>query len=570
MDLLSTSTPIQGVSALPEASVSLWIAAVTFFVAALILDQYWNRKNEVKPLRASILQTLFFVAGGLSIGLYLWLFTGFGSAGAVQYTASLVTEWSLSVDNIFVMALIMKNFAVPREIQHRALFVGVLGAIVFRVSFILFGAFIMERFAWVTIIAGAYLLWVSYKTFKGGEEDDVTQGWLYRLLSRSIRTTGRFEADRFFVRVDGQLYATLLCMCAVVIMFTDAIFAIDSVPAVLSNTPSHFIAVVSNSMAVLGLRNMYFLYSYFEDKVAHLGKGVSVILLFVGTKLIIGNELLMRLVLGLFDAKREVHIWLFGASSEVSETAGIHFSAAAGLSFIVLVLSASVIASLIWPGDKEEPIVAVDEPDAVHVEVFASVAGTMRGEWGQTGQEVSLMRRYIDRAIHALREIDSDGKIPTYAFAESVEKIADLTGNQLTDERFMLIDLGNEANLAALLGYIESKALATTGKFVAVIAMDGRLANDQAELEARRVFVTLPDNAFILFLRISDEPGGAQTLQGFDDFNIRADGTVDELIADRCDTIHCTNDAGEPLENIGEVICRELCGWLDRQQPAST
>ncbi|HEU4913822.1 MAG TPA: TerC/Alx family metal homeostasis membrane protein [Candidatus Saccharimonadales bacterium] len=521
---------------LPAVSPIVWMVFIGYVIALLVLDLVvLNRKHEEPTLKHSALQTAFFVANGLGVGAALFLFTDLGANGFGQYLAAYATEWSLSVDNIFVIMVIMTFFAVPREYQHKVLFYGILGALVMRLTFIL-GISLVQRLAIVVAVMGGFLLYTAWKVATSDDEEtDISKSRSYRLFTRLIPTTKRFYGDRFFTKMeDGRRKATPLFICVLVVEATDLVFALDSIPAVLGITSNTFVAFSSNVMAIMGLRAVFFLFGHIQKHVTRLNEGLAVILAFVGVKLIIANGDIM-------------HIVNYATSAVGWQVREYHFQTWVSLGVIFGVLLLVVIASLIWPktGEIKLDVVTPEESDETMVELYVDAGHTMDGEW-----TAGLVERYTNELVRAAGRYDTDRQIPVFAFAEDLEPL----GTIPTDDANTLhrpSHLGHFSDLAAALRHAEKTAKSTTGRFIFAFLTDGRVLDERA---AREVFVTMPSNAFVLFIRVSDEPGGAEFLQGLDDYNV---GT-----ADRCDTIHATDDKGQPQERIADVIGREVGYWM--------
>lgn len=519
---------------LPPASPLVWGLFIAFVAVLLIVDLFvLNRKHEEPSLRKSTVQTLLFISFAAAVGVGLFVFTDFGANGVGQFIAAYATEWSLSVDNIFVIALIMTFFAVPREYQHKVLFWGIIGALGMRLLFITAGMAAIQEFTFVLGIMGLFLIYTAWKVAKGDDEDtDVTKMGSYRLFTRLVPTTKRFYGDRFFTKQeDGSLKATPLFVCVLVVEATDLIFAIDSIPAVLALTSSAFIAFSSNVMAIMGLRSVYFLFGHIQDKVSRLNEGLAIILAFVGVKMVISWEWAVERINYVTSNVAGWHIHAYHVPTWFS------------LAFIFFMLVGSVVASLIWP-KKEVTTFEITETDNVMVELYLDAGSTMSGEWDNR-----LVDRYVRELMFSLARYDTDGQVPVYGFADTVESLGVFPVQDI--DTLARPNLGWNTNLATMLRHAEETAKRTTGKFIFVVLTDGRVLSER---EARSVFVTMPSNAFILFVRVSDEPGGAEFLQGLDDYNVGE--------ADRCDTIHATDDSGQPKEQIAEVIGREIDDWV--------
>ncbi|HWB72574.1 MAG TPA: TerC family protein [Egibacteraceae bacterium] len=210
-----------------------------------------------------------------------------GGQAMVQYFTGYIIEKSLSVDNVFLFVIIFSTMGVPKHLQHRVLFYGVLGAIVMRTALILAGAVLVARFEWVLYVFGAFLLYVAWKTWRSREEsEDITKSPLMRRVRRVIPTTDDYRGEHFVVREDGRLLATPLLIVLILVEFSDLIFATDSIPAIFAITQDPFIVLTSNIFAILGLRALYFLLAGVSDRLRYLKHGLAVILGFVGLKLL--------------------------------------------------------------------------------------------------------------------------------------------------------------------------------------------------------------------------------------------------------------------------------------------
>ena len=210
----------------------------------------------------------------------------------IEYFTGYVIEKSLSVDNVFLFVLIFGALAVPKHLQHRVLFYGVLGAIIMRTVLIFTGVALIQRFDWVLYVFGAFLVWTGVKTWRQrNEHPDVRESRLLKQVRRIVPTTDNYRGDRFVVREEGRLLATPMFVVLVLVEFTDLVFAMDSIPAIFAITRDPFIVLTSNIFAILGLRALYFLLAGVTDKLRFLKAGLAVILGFVGVKLIIESLL---------------------------------------------------------------------------------------------------------------------------------------------------------------------------------------------------------------------------------------------------------------------------------------
>lgn len=264
-----------------------WVAVFVLFAALLILDiGVINRKGKHITTKTALRQTAGWVSIALVFGIYIWYTRG--AQTGMEYYAAYVIEEALSVDNMFVFLLLFSLFAIPNDYQHKALFYGVIGAIFFRFVFIFAGAELLDRFHFLMYIFGLFLIFAALKTMFG--KDDGSSGRkIANWLSKHMNCSPELDGDKFFTIRDGIRMATPLFVCVIVIELTDIVFALDSIPAVLSITTDKFILFTSNIFAVLGLRSLYFALRGTLTHLRYLKYGLGAILLFVGAKMIIGD-----------------------------------------------------------------------------------------------------------------------------------------------------------------------------------------------------------------------------------------------------------------------------------------
>ncbi len=268
--------------------VSLWAWAgfAVFVTAALILDLRNHRNPRAVEFREALRWSGFWLAIGFGFAGLLWL--THGGTAAAEYTSAYLLEKSLAVDNLFVFALIFSYFKVPREYEHRVLFLGVVGALVFRAIFLAAGVAVVSAFEWVFFGFGAFLVYTALKLAKDGGEPDVdpSKSLAVRLLRRLFPVADEYSGQKMLVRRAGVLTATPLLAVVVAIEAADILFAVDSVPAVLAVSDDLFIVYTSNALAVLGLRALYFCLSGLLTRFHLLNKGLAVVLGFVGLKML--------------------------------------------------------------------------------------------------------------------------------------------------------------------------------------------------------------------------------------------------------------------------------------------
>ena len=266
-----------------------WVGFNAFILAMLALDLgVFHRKSHVISLRESLTWTLVWVGLALVFNVGVWHFAG--SAKALEFFTGYVIEKSLSVDNVFVFALLFSYFAVPPAHQHKVLFWGILGALVMRAVMIIVGAALITRFTWLIYIFGAFLILTGIKmVLKREETIDPGSNPVVRWLKRFIAVTPDYRGDSFFVREHGARMATPLFVVLVLVEFTDLVFAVDSIPAIFAVSKDPFIVYTSNVFAILGLRSLYFALAGVMDKFHYLKVGLGVVLAFVGVKMVLSH-----------------------------------------------------------------------------------------------------------------------------------------------------------------------------------------------------------------------------------------------------------------------------------------
>lgn len=280
----------------------VWIIFIAVVIFALILDLgVFNRKpHEIKTKEAAIWTSVWVTCALLFSGVvYLsfennWIAnpTNLTPTNAVlKFVTGYLIELSLSVDNIFIIALIFSSFAIPKKYQHEVLFYGVLGAIVFRAIMIVFGVALITEFSWMIYVFGVFLILTALKLlFSHNEQKDPHDFKIYKWIAKIYPVTTTIEGDKFFVIKNGVKYATPLFVALIIIELTDVFFAIDSIPAILAITADPFIVFTSNILAIMGLRSMYFLVVGMLDKFKYINYSLVVILAFVGVKMIISHH----------------------------------------------------------------------------------------------------------------------------------------------------------------------------------------------------------------------------------------------------------------------------------------
>jgi tellurite resistance protein TerC len=268
----------------------VWLALGAAVVVLLLLDvAVLNREARMPSARRALLETGCWVAVGLGFGLVV--LGGYGGGAATEYYSGYLVELSLSIDNVFVWALIMSYFVVPKQYQHRVLFWGIVGAVVLRGAFIFTGVAIVNRAEWVLIGFGVFLLYTAFRLLKRQDESEIdpNSNVFMRLLRRLVPSTDVYDGQRLWTRREGRRVATPLFAVVVMVGTTDVLFAVDSVPAVLGVSRESFIVLTSNAFAIMGLRALYFLIADLHERFEYLQFGLAVILGFVGLKMIIAH-----------------------------------------------------------------------------------------------------------------------------------------------------------------------------------------------------------------------------------------------------------------------------------------
>jgi tellurite resistance protein TerC len=296
----------------------VWLTLSGVIVVLLVADLLLvHRTAHVISIKEAAIESTVWISIGLLFGVVMLAWQG-GQAGSEYYAAFLI-EKSLSVDNVFVWAVIFSFFSVPREYQFRVLFWGIFGALVLRAIFIFAGVSLIERFEWVLYIFGAFLLYTAVKIARHDEEKQVDYGnnIAMRLVRKLVPTTNEYDGQKLFTRINARRVATPLFAVLILIEATDVVFAVDSVPAVLAVSREPFLVFASNAFAILGLRSLYFLLGGMQGKFRYLNVGLGVILAFVGIKMLL-----------------------------IGEPFEVHLPTYISLAFIALVLTVSVVASL--------------------------------------------------------------------------------------------------------------------------------------------------------------------------------------------------------------------------------
>jgi tellurite resistance protein TerC len=277
----------------------MWVLFITLILILLFIDLgIFNRKKHVISVKEALIWTLVW----FSVAMLFSIFIGykFGYDKTILYFTCYIIEKALSVDNLFVILLIFTSFKIDPKNQHRILFWGIIGAIILRGIFIIAGAALVSKFQWILYAFGLFLIYGGIANFfKKEEKIEPHDRWLIRTLKKIIPISKRENSDKFFVREKGKLFVTMAFITLIVIEFTDILFATDSIPAIFGITTESFIIFTSNIFAILGLRSLYFVILHAHNSFKYLGESISIILLFIGLKMLAANLIEISALLSL-------------------------------------------------------------------------------------------------------------------------------------------------------------------------------------------------------------------------------------------------------------------------------
>jgi tellurite resistance protein TerC len=273
----------------------LFFGALVTVLLAVDLGLFHRHSRETS-IREAAISTVVWCCLALAFNGYVWWASD--GATAIEFLMGYLVEWMLSMDNVFVFAVIFAYFRVPRIYQYRVLFWGILGAVVLRLTFILVGAALIHRFHWVVYVLGLFLVYTGIKLIREEEQFDPEASLVVRVARKLFRVAREDHGERFFAREGGKLCITTLFLVLLVIDFVDVVFAIDSVPAIFGITENSFIVFTSNIFAILGLRALYFLLAGAMDMFRYLRYGLAAILIFVGLKMLAGEWIELHLLGG--------------------------------------------------------------------------------------------------------------------------------------------------------------------------------------------------------------------------------------------------------------------------------
>jgi tellurite resistance protein TerC len=267
----------------------VWVAFLALITTLLLVDLLvLHRDAHVISTKAAAIEAAVWVSIGLSFALVV--LSAWGSQAAGEYVSGYLIELSLSVDNVFVWAIIMSYFAVPRAYQFRVLFWGVFGAVVLRFTFIFLGVGLLNRFEWMLFVFGGFLIFTAVRLLRHDDEEiHPENNPVLKVVRKVVPSTTEYHGQAMFIKEAGKRLATPLFAVLIVIETSDVVFAVDSIPAILAVSRETFIVFSSNAFAIMGLRAMYFLLADLRDKFDYLQTGLAVILAFVGVKMIISE-----------------------------------------------------------------------------------------------------------------------------------------------------------------------------------------------------------------------------------------------------------------------------------------
>lgn len=279
----------------------------------------FNKKNKEVSYKQALLMSGFWIS--LAMIFNAGIFYYMGKQKGLEFFTGYLLEYSLSVDNIFVFVVLFTYFNVPKKYQHKVLFWGIIGAIVLRGLLIAAGATLILKFHWIIYIFGIFLIFTGLKmAFQKGDSVDPSRNAIVKLFRKFFSVTPRYIKGSFFIRSKAKTYATPLFIVLIIVETTDLVFAFDSIPAILSITQDAFIVFTSNAFAILGLRSLYFALAKFMDMFQFLKYGLSIILIFIGVKMLLTEIYPIPIIISLI--------------------------------ILVIILSISIIASIIWGKKK--------------------------------------------------------------------------------------------------------------------------------------------------------------------------------------------------------------------------
>ena len=271
-----------------EVSTLAWSLTIGITVAVLAFDVFIIGRRPHEPsMRECAIAIGIYTTLALLFGLWIWF--DYGGQFAGEFYAGWLTEYSLSVDNLFVFIIIMSRFSVPRKYQQEALLIGIILALIFRGIFIALGAVAIETISWIFYIFGAFLIYTAWNLVrhKDGEHDDFKENRILRFAQRRLPATDEYDGVKLIVKRNGKRLITPMLIVMIALGSTDVLFALDSIPAIYGLTQEPYLVLTANVFALMGLRQLYFLLGGLLDRLVYLSVGLSVILAFIGVKLVL-------------------------------------------------------------------------------------------------------------------------------------------------------------------------------------------------------------------------------------------------------------------------------------------
>lgn len=270
-----------------DVSIVVWTATIGAIAALILVDLFTvSSKPHDVMFKEATLWSIFYI--GIAVVFGIWVWSSYGSQFGTEYFAAYLVEKSLSVDNLFVFVIILTQFAVPSIYHQRVLLIGVILALALRAIFIAIGAAALAAFSFTVVIFGAILIWTGVGLFRHWDENpDPSENFVVKRIRKRMATVDEYHGTKLFVRLDGKRFATPMFLVMISIGATDLLFALDSIPATFGVTSEAFLVFAANAFALLGLRALYFLLKGLLDKLIYLSLGLSIILIFIGIKLVL-------------------------------------------------------------------------------------------------------------------------------------------------------------------------------------------------------------------------------------------------------------------------------------------
>ncbi|OGO01173.1 MAG: tellurium resistance protein TerC [Chloroflexi bacterium RBG_13_52_12] len=314
----------------------LWIIFAIIVPVVLVLDLgVFQRKTHAIKTKEALIGTAAYVALALIFAGVIYFMLG--AHQSFTFLTGYIVEWSLSMDNLFVFILIFSTFCVPSEYQHRVLFWGIIGALLMRGIFIISGLAILNALHWVIYVFGAFLIYTGVKIATKKEANvDPKKNPLFRLACKYLPVVDDYRGAKFFTRENARWMATPLFLVLLVVESTDVVFAVDSIPAILSITTDSFLIYTSNVFAILGLRSLYFALAGATNRLVYLSYGLAAILTLLGVKMIITSEGFSDLLSRLFNTQIHISVPVY-----------------VSLGAVVGILAIAALASFLWPPKKK-------------------------------------------------------------------------------------------------------------------------------------------------------------------------------------------------------------------------